>query len=65
MKVGDLVKWKEMYWDPDLAPSLIGVVLEHDPDEESLVEWRVRWTNHTGFEREWYRRDELIVMALR
>ena len=66
MKIGDLVKWKEMYWNPDLAPSLVGVVLEHDSDEKSLVSWRVRWTNHrNGIERDWYRKDELIVMVLK
>jgi len=65
VKVGDLVRWRDLPWQVNLGiPSLVGVVLEHDPHEESLVEYRVRWTNHTGFERDWYRSDELIVVTL-
>ena len=44
------------------------MVIEIDSTiEDSIVlaNTRVRWTDHRGYEREWYRKDELVRLNKR
>ena len=57
---GDLVQ----YWT-HCEQGGVGLVVEVDSkieDSMVLANTRVRWTNHAGFEREWYRKDELVKL---
>lgn len=65
MKVGDLVKYQEKYWHPRRAVVQAGVVLavnNNYPEEACPI--RVRWTNHTDSERDWYAEEELTRINL-
>ena len=59
MKVGDLVQ----YWHTDHYGVNVGIVIQVDRDHiESPVPYKVRWTDHSDSERDWYREDELVKL---
>jgi len=60
VKVGDLVR-------PAGAcpPRYIGVVIKveyEEPKELSYAPYKVRWTDHAGSKRDWYRENELVKL---
>jgi len=64
MQKGDLVQYQGM----GNGQGCVGLVIEIDStidDSIVLANTRVRWTDHTGYEREWYRKDELVRLNKR
>ncbi len=62
MQKGDLVQYH------DASQGCVGLVIEIDStidDSIVLANTRVRWTDHRGYEREWYRKDELVRLNKR
>ena len=63
MQKGDLVRYAHPTGGGD-----VGLVVEIDSkidDSIVLANTRVRWSNHVGYEREWYRKDELVRLNKR
>ena len=63
MQVGELVQ----YCIPSAWRRPVGVIVEIDPCgdgsiDASLAPYKVRWSDHTVSERDWYREDELVKL---
>ncbi len=56
MKVGDLVR----YCIPSGGRVPVGLVIAVDQDMNPKLPYRVRWTDHTDSERDWYGKHELV-----
>ena len=60
MRVGDLVKYRDQF----TSRRLIGVILQVENDEGfACSPYRVRWTDHTESQRNWYDLGELRVIS--
>ena len=54
-----------MYSNTAYPSKHIGIVIETEYEDDpglSFAPYKVRWTNHAGSERDWYREDELIKL---
>ena len=61
VKVGDLVQYSYFFKRPSQPE--VGIVIQVDHDHvHSPVPYKVRWTDHTDSERDWYREDELVKL---
>jgi len=58
VKVGDLVR----YCIPSGGRTPIGLVVETDHDINPKLPYKVRWTDHTSSERDWYGKRELVKL---
>ena len=56
MQVGDLVR----YCIPSGGRIPVGLVIAIDRDTNPRLPYRVRWTDHTASERDWYGPRELV-----
>ena len=56
VKVGDLVK----YCIPSGGRVPVGLVIAIDQDINPKLPYKVRWTDHTVSERDWYAQHELV-----
>jgi len=62
IKVGDLVRYTNLAY-PDEG---IGLVLEYEKIPNKLeFEFKVRWTDHSSSNRDWYREGELELIVER
>ena len=60
MKAGDLVR----YYKPSVGRIPIGLVIAVDQDINPRLPYRVRWSDHTDSERDWYAEEELTRINL-
>lgn len=59
MKVGDLVK----YWALGGSVGIVlGIAEEREGEYFDIGSVKVRWTDHSDSERDWYRKDELVPL---
>ena len=56
MKVGDLVR----YCIPSGGRVPVGLVIAVDREINPKLPYKVRWTDHTASERDWYGKCELV-----
>lgn len=60
MKVGDLVRY---WYDETIALGSVGIIVMVDFDHiYSPTPYKVRWSDHSDSERNWYREDELVKL---
>ncbi len=66
MKVGDLVRFWLTSANTSKGIGKAGIVTAVSDDRCSdnfiLASIKVRWTDHSDSEREWYRKDELVKL---
>ena len=58
VRVGDLVK----YCIPSGGRIPIGLIIAIDQNMNPKLPYKVRWTDHSDSERDWYRKDELVPL---
>ena len=59
MEVGDLVR----YWHLGHNRIDVGIVIKVDHSRCQLQNpYKVRWSDHSDSERDWYREDELVKL---
>ncbi len=59
MKVGDLVKYWALGGEVGIV---VGIAKERERDNFIIGSVKVRWTDHSDSERDWYRKDELVPL---
>ena len=59
MKVGELVQ----YCIPSGGRIPVGVIIAIEPIMNPRLPYRVRWSDHTGSERDWYGPRELVRLC--